>query len=220
MPTPAERKALLFLAGVIVLGVSVRVVRAARGGGTSDATNGQALARQIAAVDSARGGEVSSRRLARSSGRSVVKRNRPRPGQTRSAADSGARSDSAERWVREPLSAVASESNAVRGDRRGDPRGGPLPVVDLDVASESEIEALPRIGGVLARRIVSDRSANGPFGSLEGFQRVRGVGPGLVALLKGKVTFSGTARPSDAVVDPRLRSASPSSKSSRRERKK
>ena len=92
-------------------------------------------------------------------------------------------------------------------------------VVDLDVASESEIESLPRIGGVLARRIVSDRSANGPFGSLAGFQRVRGVGPALVALLKGRVTFSGTARPSDAVVDPRLRSLSPPSKSSRRERK-
>jgi hypothetical protein len=45
------------------------------------------------------------------------------------------------------------------------------------------------------------------------------VGPGLVALLKGRVTFSGTARPSDAVVDPRLRRSSPPSKSSRRERR-
>ena len=114
--------------------------------------------------------------------------------------------------MREPLSVVAGESNAVRGD-------SPAPLVDLDVASESEIESLPRIGSVLARRIVGDRSANGPFGSLEGFQRVHGVGPGLVALLKGRVTFSGTARPSDAVVDPRLRSFPPPSKSSRRERR-
>jgi len=215
MPTPAERKALLFLAGVIVLGAGVRVVRAARGGGTADATNGQALARQIAAVDSARGTDLSSRRSSRSSGRSVVQRNRPRRVRPRSPADSSAQSDSAERWVREPLSAVAGESKAVGAD----PRGDPLAMVDLDVASESEIEALPRIGGVLARRIVSDRSANGPFGSLEGFKRVRGVGPGLVALLKGRVTFSGTARPSDAVVDPRLRSSSPPSKSSRRARR-
>jgi len=211
MPTPAERKALLFLAGVIVLGASVRVVRAARGGGTSDATNGQALARQIAAVDSARGTDPRSRRSARSSGRSVDRRNTPRRGRPRSAADSAARSDSAERWVREPLSVAAAESNAGRGD--------PAAVVDLDVASESEIESLPRVGGVLARRIVNDRSANGPFGSLAGFQRVRGVGPGLVALLTGRVTFSGTARPSDAVVNPRLRSRSPPSKSSRRERR-
>jgi hypothetical protein len=112
--------------------------------------------------------------------------------------------------VREPLSEVRDESNARRGDAPA--------IVDLDVASETEIESLPRIGSVLARRIVGDRSTNGPFGSLEGFQRVRGVGPGLAALLKGRVTFSGTARPSNAVVDPRLRSSSPSSKPSRRER--
>jgi hypothetical protein len=45
------------------------------------------------------------------------------------------------------------------------------------------------------------------------------VGPGLVALLQGRVTFSGTARPSDAVVESRLRSPSSPSKSSRRGRK-
>jgi hypothetical protein len=92
--------------------------------------------------------------------------------------------------------------------------------VDLDVATASEIESLPRIGGVLARRIVDDRVQNGPFGSLDGFQRVRGVGPALAASLAARVTFSGTARPSNAVADPRLRSSPSSSKSSRRERKK
>jgi len=60
-------------------------------------------------------------------------------------------------------------------------------LVDLDVATESDIERLPRIGPVLARRIVEDRSANGAFGSLDGFERVRGVGPSLAALLRGRV---------------------------------
>ena len=92
--------------------------------------------------------------------------------------------------------------------------------MDLDAASASEIESLPRIGAVLARRIVDDRTANGAFGSLEGFQRVRGVGPALAASLSARVTFSGTARPSNAVADPRLRSSLTSSKSPRRERKK
>ena len=215
MPTPAERKALLFLAGVIVLGASVRVVRGARGGRASDVTSSQALARQIAAVDSARGTDARSRRSPKSSGRSTDRRTSGRRARPRSPADSGARTDSAERWVREPLSVVASESNAVGAA----PRGAAAAAVDLDVASASEIEALPRIGGVLARRIVSDRTANGPFGSLEGFQRVRGVGPGLIALLQGRVTFSGTARPSDAVVESRLRSSSSPSKSSRRGRR-
>src|SRR3954470_4868996 len=108
MPTPAERKALLFLAGVIVLGAGVRVVRvvrAARGGGASDATSSQALARQIAAVDSARGSDARSRRP-KSNGRSADRRTSGRRARPRSTADSGAHSDSAERWVREPLSVV------------------------------------------------------------------------------------------------------------------
>jgi competence protein ComEA len=41
--------------------------------------------------------------------------------------------------------------------------------IDVDVASETDIERLPRVGPVLARRIVEDRTANGPFGSMEGF---------------------------------------------------
>ena len=53
MPTSAERKALLFLAGVIVLGASVRVVRAARHDRRPDVATRQALSRQLAAVDSA-----------------------------------------------------------------------------------------------------------------------------------------------------------------------
>jgi competence protein ComEA len=71
---------------------------------------------------------------------------------------------------------------------------------------------------VLAQRIVDDRSANGPFGSLEGLERVRGVGPALAAALAGRVTFSGTVRPSNAIAEHRLRSPS-SSKSARRERR-
>ncbi len=210
MPTPAERKALLFLAGVIVLGASIRVVRAARDDGASDAAHRHELARQLAAVDSARGSETRARRSARANGRSVQRRSASRRARQGSAVDSGASADSAERWVREPLSEIGGGSNTGRGDPRA--------IVDLDVASESEIESLPRIGSVLARRIVGDRSANGPFGSLEGLQRVRGVGPGLAALLEGRVTFSGTARPSNAVVDPRLRSSPMSSRSIRRER--
>jgi competence protein ComEA len=213
MPTAAERKALLFLAGVIVVGASVRVVRAARDHGGSDAVHRQALARQLAAVDSARGSEIASRQSAqaktKASGRSVERRSATRRARPRSAVDPNASVDSAGRGV-PPLGATLGEVNAATKDPRA--------IVDMDVASEAEIELLPRIGSVLARRIVGDRTANGPFGSLEGLQRVRGVGPGLATLLRERVTFSGTARPSNAVVDPRLRSAPPSSRSTRRGR--
>jgi Helix-hairpin-helix motif len=68
--------------------------------------------------------------------------------------------------------------------------------VDLDVATAAEIERLPRIGPSLARRIVADRDSLGPFGSLEGFGRVRGVGPALIKAVAPLVTFSLQPRPS------------------------
>lgn len=71
----------------------------------------------------------------------------------------------------------------------------PRPLVDLDAAPASEIDRLPGIGPALARRIVEDREANGPFGSLAELQRVRGIGPALAARLRGRVTFTGPGRP-------------------------
>jgi len=58
-----------------------------------------------------------------------------------------------------------------------------------------ELERLPRIGPALAQRIVEDRQAHGPFGSLTGLQRVRGIGPAMANLLRGRVTFNDARRP-------------------------
>ena len=187
MPTPAERKALLFLDGVIVLGASVRVVRAARDDGRADSATSAALTRQLASVDSAIAGGL-GKRTRKGTGR--TRTDARRRGDTNVATDS----------------ARATHASATI-------------IVDLDVANQRDIESLPRIGPVLAMRIIEDRTANGPFGSIEGFQRVRGVGPSLAASLSTRVTFSGTARPSNAVVDPRLRSPPTQSKSRRRERR-
>jgi competence protein ComEA len=208
MPTPAERKALLFLAGVIVLGASVRVVRAARDDGSSDAASRQALSRQLAAVDSARGKESGNRKGP--SGRRQRGRMSVRP-------DSGRAKDSTSASTR--TLSLALRRDATPRSRR-DTSSHPVLPVDLDVANEADIERLPRIGPVLAHRIVEDRAANGPFGSIEGFERVRGVGPSLAATLRDRVTFSGSARPSNAIVDQRLRSIPKSSKSRHRERQR
>jgi competence protein ComEA len=212
MPTPAERKALLFLAGVIVLGASVRVVRAARDDGSSDAATRQALSRQLAAVDSAR-----SRDSSRKGGRSDRRSRRPR-------GRLFTRSDSSVAVAGDSTRSVAGGASATRRlvavRVRRDTTPQLTSPVDVDVASETDIERLPRVGPVLARRIVEDRTANGPFGSMEGFERVRGVGPGLAATLRDRVTFSGTARPSNAIVDLRLRGTSPPLKSRRREHRR
>jgi competence protein ComEA len=68
------------------------------------------------------------------------------------------------------------------------------------VADAAALEALPGIGPALARRIVEDRALNGPFGSAEGLQRVRGVGVKLAARVAPHVTFSGMPRLSGAAV--------------------
>ncbi len=65
--------------------------------------------------------------------------------------------------------------------------------IDLDRAGTVELVRLPRIGPALARAIVADREAHGPFGSLEGLGRVRGLGPGTLRLLEPHAGFSGTA---------------------------
>jgi competence ComEA-like helix-hairpin-helix protein len=69
---------------------------------------------------------------------------------------------------------------------------GPDERIDADRASAAELARLPRVGLGLAKTIVADREAHGPFGSAEGLDRVRGVGPGLLQAIGPHLGFSGT----------------------------
>jgi competence protein ComEA len=66
--------------------------------------------------------------------------------------------------------------------------------VDVDLAPISELARLPRVGPRLAKVIMADREAHGPFGGLDGLDRVAGIGPGLLRLLEPHVAFSGAGR--------------------------
>jgi competence ComEA-like helix-hairpin-helix protein len=70
--------------------------------------------------------------------------------------------------------------------------------IDLDQAPAGELARLPKVGPRLAKTIVADRQAHGPFGSLEGLDRVAGIGPGLLRTIAPHVVFSRTASPSAA----------------------
>jgi competence ComEA-like helix-hairpin-helix protein len=148
MPTPAERKALLFFSIVLALGASSRAYRVLHSHAPVDSRARSALESQIKAADSAR------RSGLRKPKRDKVKKSAPKP----------------------------------------------TGKVDLDVASEKEIEGLRHIGPTLARRIVADRDSFGPFGSLEGLTRVKGVGPSMVEKLDSAVTFSLVPRPTNTVI--------------------
>jgi competence protein ComEA len=65
--------------------------------------------------------------------------------------------------------------------------------IDLDRAGVPEVGRLPRVGPGLAKRIVADREARGPFGSLEGLDRVPGVGTAVLEAVREHVRFSGVA---------------------------
>ena len=68
---------------------------------------------------------------------------------------------------------------------------GPQERVDVDRAPAEELQRLPRVGPALAQRIVAEREARGPFGSLAGLRRVSGIGPRLLQGLEPHVTFGG-----------------------------
>jgi competence ComEA-like helix-hairpin-helix protein len=72
---------------------------------------------------------------------------------------------------------------------------GPTERIDADRASAAELARLPRVGLALAKRIVADREAHGPFGGPAELDRVPGVGAGLIAALGPHLAFSGPSRP-------------------------
>ena len=62
--------------------------------------------------------------------------------------------------------------------------------MDLDIAGIDEVAAIPFIGPALARRIVTDRINNGPFGSIDGLARIPGITDAFAKRLAPFVTFS------------------------------
>ena len=60
-------------------------------------------------------------------------------------------------------------------------------VVDLNAASEAELEELPGVGPATAAAIVAHREAVGPFTSVEGLLDVRGIGPAKLEGLRDSV---------------------------------
>jgi competence protein ComEA len=67
--------------------------------------------------------------------------------------------------------------------------GEPGAPINVNSASEAQLEALPGIGPTLAAAIVEERERNGPFRSADDLTRVHGIGPGRLAQLRDFVAF-------------------------------
>jgi competence protein ComEA len=91
----------------------------------------------------------------------------------------------------------APDALAARAARLARPLG-PNERIDVDRVGAEELTRLPRIGPALAARIVDDRERRGAFGSLDGLDRVPGVGPAVLEAVGRHVTFSGVPRGSQA----------------------
>ena len=63
--------------------------------------------------------------------------------------------------------------------------------LDLNTATEEELDTLPGIGEELARRIVEYRETSGPVESVEEIMEVSGIGEAKFADLEGRITVNG-----------------------------
>ena len=59
--------------------------------------------------------------------------------------------------------------------------------ININMASAEQLESLPGIGPVLARRIVEWRERVGPFERVDDLVEVPGVGPRVLERLRGRV---------------------------------
>ena len=81
--------------------------------------------------------------------------------------------------VGEPLPAAVG--------RGGSTSAGDAGPVDLNTATESDLDALPGIGPATAAAIIAHRDRNGPFTSVDQLLEVRGIGPAKLEQLTGLV---------------------------------
>jgi competence protein ComEA len=81
-----------------------------------------------------------------------------------------------------------STTGTSSGSDTGTTSGTTGSLININTATESELETLPGVGPVLGAAIISYRTNNGPFGSVDELDNVSGIGPVTLAQLKPLVT--------------------------------
>jgi competence protein ComEA len=84
--------------------------------------------------------------------------------------------------VQQPRAGVAQRTGPICDRTAGQ--------VDVNTAAEVELQLLPGIGPVLARRVVQVREARGPFAVPDSLIRVPGIGPRLLDRLRDRICLS------------------------------
>ena len=83
---------------------------------------------------------------------------------------------------------LAGQSQTQAAQEKVAPAGKPAPLVNLNTATQRELEDLPGIGAATAARIVEYRQKKGPFKKIEELMNVQGIGEKSFLKLKPQIT--------------------------------
>ena len=62
--------------------------------------------------------------------------------------------------------------------------------LDINSATEDQLDGLPGIGSAKAQQIIAFRQQNGPFKKIDDLQNVPGIGPGIFTKIKDLITVN------------------------------
>jgi len=68
---------------------------------------------------------------------------------------------------------------------------GETELININTASQFQLESLPGIGPTTAQKIIDYREENGPFSTIEEIMDVSGIGPGTFERIKDLITVDG-----------------------------
>ena len=88
----------------------------------------------------------------------------------------------------DPASPTGDQGAGATGDPTASDAGGTAGPVNLNTASQAQLEALPGIGPSLAQAIIAEREREGGFHSVSDLRRVHGIGDVRFAQLQPLVT--------------------------------
>lgn len=72
-------------------------------------------------------------------------------------------------------------TNSARTVKKGSHKTDPSNPINLNTATQTDLQSLPGIGPSLSKRIVEYRQTNGPFHSVDDLRQVPGIGQKLFA---------------------------------------
>jgi competence protein ComEA len=65
-------------------------------------------------------------------------------------------------------------------------------LININTASQDELDTLPGIGPVTAQKIIAYRETYGPFATVEDIIKVSGIGPSTFERIKDRITVEGS----------------------------